>query len=89
MQYIKLVDNSKAIESNIFKEIYLSRYSILEDTLSYLDRVGIEANVTFKGTIVGERMITSVEIVCADAGFKQVIEAATKSFNAALIPSGK
>jgi hypothetical protein len=87
MKYIKLIDSSKAIENKVFKEIYLSRFSFLEDTLSYLDRVGIDASVTFKGKIVGERMITSVEVKCADEGFKQVIEEATRSFNSALIPS--
>jgi hypothetical protein len=89
MKYIKLIDSSKAIESAVFKEIYLSRFSLLEDTLAYLDRVCIEADVTFTGKVTGERMITTVEVLCQDEGFKQVIEEATRSFNSALVPSNK
>ena len=87
MKYIKLVDSSQAIESKVFKDIYLSRFSLLEDTLEYLDRVCIEANVTFSGKVLGERMITSVEVVCPDDGFRKVIEEATRNFNSALVPS--
>jgi len=87
MQYIKLIDTSTAIESKIFKELYLSRLSYLEHTLSYFDRIGIEAVVTYQGIVSGERMITSISVECEDEGFRNVIKAATSAFNATLVPT--
>ncbi|RYD59085.1 MAG: hypothetical protein EOP56_02325 [Sphingobacteriales bacterium] len=82
MKHIKLLENPEEIKQEPFLGMYLTKVYPLIKTLGFLDRVGIEANVIYHGEIMGDSLKTQVEVHCADADFKKVIEEATQKFNA-------
>ena len=80
MEHIKLIDCSNDIEIDNLKELYQSRLKYLTATLSYLDRIGVEATVTLQCEVRNKVLFTKVHIDTADYVFRKIVAEATKSF---------
>jgi hypothetical protein len=81
MKFIKLVDNSQAIENTIFKELYLSKLNYLERTLLFFDKKGIEATVIFHCEHTDNKLQTFTEVICEDEGYRNLLERILAAFN--------
>jgi hypothetical protein len=89
MNHINLIERSTTIENELFKELYLSNLLSLKRHLSFFDRKGVDATVTFHAFEQDHKLAIGVEVECEDEVFKKVIESNLKAFNKVFVPAAK
>ena len=88
MRFIKLIEQPFITDNDSLKEVYTAKLHSLQHTLLFFEKIQVDATITLRANVQGNRLHTATEVICDDPGFLRAIEEAVKKYNTTSVPSG-